>query len=76
MRQKIFMLLIGLAMWWPGPAGAEEIVSGSYRGIASLYYTLMWGILCYGLYDAFGKKALYVGGPILALVIYFMLPPS
>lgn len=76
MRQVLVMLLTGLAVWWPRLAFAEEVVGGSYRGIASLYYTLMWGILCYGLYDAFGKKALYVGGPILALVIYLMLPPS
>lgn len=68
-------LLIGLAVWWPNFALAEG-AGWSYRGIASLYYTLMWGILAYGLYDTFGKTALYVGAPILAVGIYFMLPPG
>ena len=67
--------VIGLTAWWPTVALAEG-AGGSYRGIASLYYTLMWGILCYGLYDTFGKRALYVGGPILAVVTYMMLPPG
>jgi hypothetical protein len=67
--------VIGLTAWWPALAFAEG-AGGSYRGIASLYYTLMWGILCYGLYDTFGKMALYVGGPILAVVLYLILPPG
>jgi hypothetical protein len=53
-----------------------EGAGGSYRGIASMYYTLIWLVLCYGLYDTFGKTALYVGGPILAITIYIMLPPG
>jgi len=69
-------LLVGLALSWPSWALAEETMEASYRGIASIYYTLMWGILCYGLYDAFGKKAFFVGAPILAVVIYFMLPSA
>ena len=68
-------LLVGLPVWWLAFAYAEE-AGGSYRGIASLYYTLMWGILCYGLYDTFGKTALYVGAPILAVITYLMLPPG
>jgi hypothetical protein len=68
-------LLIGFAIWWPNVAFAEEH-GGSYRGIASLYYTLMWVILSYGLYDSFGKTAMYVGAPILAVGIYMMLPPG
>lgn len=67
-------LLIGLAVWWPASAFAEG-AGGSYRGIASIYYTLMWAILCYGLYDTFGKTAFYVGAPILAVGIYMLLPP-
>ncbi len=71
----LYALLLGLAVWWPALAYAEG-AGGSYRGIASLYYTLMWGILCYGLYDTFGKTALYVGAPILAVITYMMLPPG
>ncbi len=74
--RPVLSLLIGLTVWWPTFAFAEG-AGGSYRGIASLYYTLMWAILCYGLYDTFGKTALYVGAPILAIGIYFfMLPPA
>jgi hypothetical protein len=68
-------ILIGLMVWWPASALAEG-AGGSYRGIASLYYTLMWAILSYGLYDTFGKTALYVGAPILAVITYLMLPPG
>jgi hypothetical protein len=37
---------------------------------------LIWGILVYGLWDAFGKKALYVGAPVMAVIIYFLLPST
>ncbi|MDF2460016.1 MAG: rane protein of unknown function, partial [Nitrospira sp.] len=55
---------------------AEEAPHAGYRGIASIYYTLIWGILAYGLWDAFGKKAFYVGGSVIAVIIYFLLPSS
>jgi hypothetical protein len=71
----LLALLIGFTAWWPTFAFAEG-AGGTYRGIASLYYTLMWAILSYGLYDTFGKTALYIGAPILAVVTYLMLPPG
>ncbi len=71
----LLSLLIGCAAWPPALALAEG-AGGSYRGIASIYYALMWAILCYGLYDTFGKKTMYVGGAILAVATYFMLPPG
>lgn len=73
--RPVLNLVAGLVLWAPSPAWAEG-AGGSYRGIASMYYTLMWLILCYGLYDTFGKKALYVGGPLLAIGTYMMLPPG
>ena len=76
MRRYLLSLLAALLLSWPALVFAEEAVGGSYRGIATLYYTLVWGILCYGLYDAFGKKAFYVGAPILAVAIYLILPPA
>lgn len=72
--RALLTLLLGLLTWWPTLAWAEEAAGGSYRGISSIYYTLIWVILSYGLYDAFGKKALYVGAPILAVAAYFALP--
>jgi hypothetical protein len=73
--RPVLSLLAGLVVWVPAIAFAEG-AGGSYRGIASIYFTLMWAILCYGVYDVFGKKALYVGGPLLALGTYMMLPPG
>jgi hypothetical protein len=37
---------------------------------------MIWGILVYGLWDAFGKKAFYVGAPVMAVIIYFLLPST
>ena len=68
--------ILGLVPWWPTLALAEEAVHGSYRGIGSIYYTFIWAVLCYGLYDAFGKTVMYIGAPILAVVAYFALPAS
>ena len=68
------LCLLGLLTSWPILAVAEETASASYRGIGSIYYTFIWAVLCYGLYDTFGKKALYIGAPILALAAYFALP--
>ena len=76
MRQAFIFLWIWLATLWPMFASAEEVVNGGYRGIATLYYIVIWSILSFGLYDAFGKKALYVGAPILGLGIYLILPSA
>jgi len=74
---NLFTVLMGFVFWLiPHLAMAEEAMEASYRGIATIYYVLIWGILAYGLLDAFGKKALYVGAPILAVIIYFLLPPA
>jgi hypothetical protein len=67
MRQALTLLWVGLAAWWPGLASAEEAVGEGYHGITTLYYTVIWSILCYGLYDTFGGKAFYVGAPMLGL---------
>jgi hypothetical protein len=67
--------LIGLTIWWPTVAFAEG-AGGSYRGIGTIYFTFMWAVLCYGLYDTFGKTAMYIGAPILAIAAYFLLPPG
>lgn len=75
MRQALILVWIGLAAWWPALVLAEEaVIGGSYRGIAALYFTVIWAVLCYGVYDVFGKKAFYIGAPILGLLIYLILP--
>jgi hypothetical protein len=70
------VLLVALVSWWPSLALAQEAVNASYRGIGSIYYTFIWAILCYGLYGTFGKKAMYIGAPILAIAAYLALPAS
>ncbi len=72
---RVFSVLIGLAILWPVLAFAEG-AGGSYRGIGSMYYTIIWVILTYGLYDTFGKTVMYIGAPILAVAAYFLLPPG
>lgn len=74
MMQRVLVLLAGFLCWLPGIVAVEEAVQGSYWGIASIYYTLIGGILAYRLLDAFGRKAMDIGAPILAVIIYFLLP--
>jgi hypothetical protein len=76
MKVLFHLLIIVLLLSGPDWAWAEEAPHAGYRGIASIYYALIWGILAYGLWDAFGKKAFYVGGPVIAVIIYFLLPSS
>ncbi|OGW49707.1 MAG: hypothetical protein A2V62_02945 [Nitrospirae bacterium RBG_19FT_COMBO_58_9] len=59
----------------PSLALAVEHNAG-YRGIGQLYFTFMGVILIYGVYDSFGKKAMYVAAPIIMVGLYMMLPPS
>jgi hypothetical protein len=48
--------------------------SAGYRGIGQLYFFFMGAILIYGVYDSFGKKAMYVMAPIIVIGLYMMLP--
>ncbi len=58
-----------------GPAVAlAEGAGGSYRGIASIYYTFITVVLIYGVYDIFGKKAMYIAAPVIAIGMYVLLP--
>jgi hypothetical protein len=64
--------LATLTLGSPAIVMAEEL--GGYRGIGTLYFTFMGAILIYGVYDAFGKMAMYVGAPIIVIGLYLMLP--
>jgi hypothetical protein len=74
--KALLYLAVTLLLSWPGLVFAEDAPHGGYRGIASIYYTLIWGVLVYGLWDAFGRKAFYVGAPVIAVIIYFLLPST
>lgn len=71
----VLTLWLALCAWWPTLALAEG-AGGGYRGIGSIYYTFIWAVLCYGLYDTFGKTVTYIGAPILAVAAYLALPPG
>ncbi len=70
---RIRSVLIGLTTFWPTLALAEG-AGGTYRGIGSIYYTIIGAILIYGVYDTFGKKAMYIAGPIIAIGLYLRHP--
>ena len=69
-RLAAFSAILTIAS--PALALAEE--SGGYRGIGTLYFTFMGAILIYGVYDAFGKMAMYVAAPFIVVGLYLMLP--
>jgi hypothetical protein len=70
---RISSMATGLVASWPTLALAEE-VGGTYRGIGSIYFTLIGAILIYGVYDSFGKRAAYIVGPLIVIGLYMMLP--
>ncbi|HEU4685268.1 MAG TPA: hypothetical protein VFS39_12265 [Nitrospira sp.] len=49
--------------------------SAGYRGISYIYFTFIAAVLIYGVYDAFGKTAMYVMMPIILIGLFLMLPP-
>ncbi len=51
-----------------------EGAGGSYKGIAQIYFTFITVILMYGVYDVFGKKAMYVAAPLIVVGMYMLLP--
>ena len=70
--KRLAILSAGLILGSPALALAEE--HGGYRGIGTLYFTFMGAILIYGVYDSFGKKAMYVMAPIIVVGLYLLLP--
>jgi hypothetical protein len=72
---RLITFLAVLILGSPTLALAVEHNAG-YRGIGQLYFTFMAAILIYGVYDSFGKKAMYVAAPIIMVGLYMMLPPS
>jgi hypothetical protein len=58
----------------PTLALAAEHNAG-YRGIGYIYFTFIAAVLIYGVYDAFGKRTMYVMAPIILVGLFMMLPP-
>ena len=73
--KRLAAFLTVLTLGSPALALAAEHSAG-YRGIGQLYFTFMAAILIYGVYDSFGKKAMYVLAPIIVVGLYMMLPAN
>lgn len=65
----------GLILGSPTLALAAEHSAG-YRGIGLIYFSFIAAVLIYGVYDSFGKTAMYVALPIILGGLYWMLPPN
>lgn len=73
--KRLATLSAGMILGSPALALAAEHSAG-YRGIGLMYFSLMAVILIYGVYDSFGKTAMYVASPIIIGWLYWMLPPN
>jgi hypothetical protein len=73
--KRLATLSAGLILGSPALALAAEH-SASYRGIGWIYFTFIAVILLYGVYDSFGKTAMYVAAPVILGWSYWMLPPN
>jgi len=73
MTRYLTLLTMGL-LASPTLAFAVEHNAG-YRGIGYIYFSFIAAILIYGVYDAFGKTAMYVMTPIILVGLFLMLPP-
>jgi len=72
---RLATLLAGFVLGSPALALAVEH-NASYRGIGQLYFSFMAAILIYGVYDTFGKTAMYVTAPVILVGLYMMLPAT
>jgi hypothetical protein len=72
---RLAPLSAGLILGSPALALAAEHSAG-YRGIGLMYFSFMAAVLIYGVYDSFGKTAMYVMAPIIIGTLYWMLPPN
>ena len=73
MTRILVFLSMGL-LASPMLAFAVEHNAG-YRGIGYIYFSFIAAVLIYGVYDAFGKTAMYVMTPIILVSLFLMLPP-
>lgn len=74
--KRLLGVLSGLALAGTPALALAEGAGGSYRGVASIYFTFITVILIYGVYDALGKKAMYVAAPIIVVGMYLLLPKT
>jgi hypothetical protein len=73
--KRLATLSAGMILGSPALALAAEHSAG-YRGVGMLYFSFISVVLIYGVYDSFGKTAMYVAAPIILGWSYWMLPPN
>ncbi|MFM8551281.1 MAG: hypothetical protein ACKOCD_03070 [Nitrospiraceae bacterium] len=73
---RLLPWLSGIALVATPTLALAEGAGGSYKGIAQIYFTFITVILRYGVYDVFGKKAMYVMTPIIMIGMYLLLPKA
>ena len=72
--KRLATITAGTILGSPALALAAEH-NASYRGIGMLYFFIIGVLLIYGVYDSFGKTAMYVAAPVILGWCYWMLPP-
>ncbi|MDE3018706.1 MAG: hypothetical protein KGO52_03360 [Nitrospirota bacterium] len=74
--RRLLGWLTGMALAGAPTLALAEGAGGSYKGIAQIYFTFITVVLMYGVYDVFGKKAMYVATPIIIFGMYMLLPKT
>ena len=73
--KRLATLSAGMVLGSPVLALAAEHSAG-YRGIGQMFFGTMAAVLIYGVYDSFGKTAMYVMAPIILVGLYMLLPAN
>lgn len=76
MLSRVWLLLGGFVVWAMPQLSWAEGAGGSYKGIATMYYSLIAVVLIYGVNDVFGRKVMYFAAPVIAVGMYFLLPEA
>jgi hypothetical protein len=74
--RRLMGWLFGVSLAGVPAMALAEGAGGSYKGIAQIYFTFITVILIYGVYDVFGKKAMYVAAPVILIGMYLLLPKA
>lgn len=70
-----FLTLLAMGIFASPTLALAVEHSAGYRGIGYIYFSFIAAVLIYGVYDAFGKMAMYVMTPIILVSLFLMLPP-
>lgn len=74
--KRLLGWMAGLALVGTPTLALAEGAGGGYKGIAQIYFTFITVILMYGVYNVFGKKAMYVATPVIIFGMYLLLPKA